>query len=67
MVGTPARKVEESSLSPSSTSSAENPSTIRAEAPTAVTLSTQAMCERLWKSGSGHSTRSSAVSPGTGT
>lgn len=40
---------------------------IRAVAPATGTESTQAMCERLWKSGSGHSTRSCSDRPGTGT
>ncbi|GAA2024667.1 hypothetical protein GCM10009779_05930 [Polymorphospora rubra] len=67
MAGTPARKVAESASTACSTSSAEKPSTIRAVAPTAVTLSTQPMWERLWNSGSGQTTRSSADSPGIGT
>jgi hypothetical protein len=40
---------------------------MRAVAPTTVTDSTHAMWERLWNNGSGHSTRSSADSPGIGT
>ncbi len=40
---------------------------IRAVAPTTVTERTHAMWERLWNSGSGHSTRSWSVSPGIGT
>lgn len=67
MVGTPARKVELSSRSALITSSAELPSMIRAVAPTTVTDSTHAMCERLWNSGRGHRTRSWSVSPGIGT
>lgn len=67
MVGTPPRKVLSRSASALRISSAEKPSTMCAEAPTAVTASTQTMCDRLWNSGSGHSTRSSAVRPGTGT
>ncbi len=67
MVGTPARKVADSSRTASRTSAAAKPSRMRAVAPTAVTLSTQAMWERLWNSGSGQTTRSSALRPGTGT
>lgn len=67
MVGTPARKVAFSSSMAASTSSAEKPSTMRAEAPTTVTPSTHAMCDREWNSGSGHTTRSSGDRSGTGT
>ncbi|PSK59624.1 hypothetical protein B0E53_06916 [Micromonospora sp. MH33] len=67
MAGTPASTVARSSVTARSTSSAENPSTSRAVAPTAVTLSTQPMWERLWNSGNGQTTRSPSVRPGIGT
>ncbi|GAA3784121.1 hypothetical protein GCM10022379_58010 [Micromonospora maritima] len=67
MAGTPASTVASSCATARSTSAAANPSTRRALAPTAVTLSTQAMWERLWNSGSGQTTRSAEVRSGTGT